>query len=448
MRRFLTMSRSFKVSRQMPELISPARLTPREIKPLSDIDDQDQLRLHLSLINFYRNRSDNDTTRTEDPVKVIKAALAETLVSYYPFAGRVKELSGGKLAVDCTGEGAVFVEADSDGTLEEFQGNEIQPPFPCLDKLMCSSLSGITDSPLLHIQVTRFRCGGFSFGLCFNHTIADGVGIAQFQKALSEIARGAPAPSVTPVWRRELLKARDPPRVTCVHKIYEDDNSFCDYHGTDSDMVRKSFFFGPAEISALRNSLRLKCSSFDLIAACLWRCRTIALQFDSDEEVRFIAPVNARSRVEPALPEGYYGNAIAIPVAVTTAGKLIENPLSYAVDWVIKAKSEVTDEYMKSLADLIVLKGRLNGFPQFLKASSYIVSDTRRLGLDEIDFGWGNPVYAGPAISDTEPCHFYSFLIPKMNKQGVKGMVVPVCLPKAAMKRFSEEIEVMVKSFV
>jgi hypothetical protein len=43
----------------------------------------------------------------KDPIKVLKHALSQTLVYYYPLAGRIREGARGKLMVDCTGEGDV-----------------------------------------------------------------------------------------------------------------------------------------------------------------------------------------------------------------------------------------------------------------------------------------------------------------------------------------------------
>lgn len=139
----------FRVRRQKAELIAPAKPTPRETKFLSDIDDQEGLRFQIPVINFYRKGSDN-----YDPVQVIKKAIAETLVFYYPFAGRLREGNGRKLMVDCTGEGVMFVEADADVTLEEF-GDELQPPFPCLEELLYDvpGSAGVVNCPLLVIQV-------------------------------------------------------------------------------------------------------------------------------------------------------------------------------------------------------------------------------------------------------------------------------------------------------
>ncbi|RHN55135.1 putative 13-hydroxylupanine O-tigloyltransferase [Medicago truncatula] len=44
----------------------------------------------------------------KDPVEVIRNAIAQALVFYYPLAD-----SGGKLMVDCNKEGVMFIEADA-----------------------------------------------------------------------------------------------------------------------------------------------------------------------------------------------------------------------------------------------------------------------------------------------------------------------------------------------
>ncbi|KAL0423360.1 UNVERIFIED_CONTAM: Benzyl alcohol O-benzoyltransferase [Sesamum radiatum] len=141
---------TFKVTRQNPELIRPAKPTPHEFKPLSDIDDQEGLRFQLPLIQFFRK---NPAMDRKDPVKLIRDALAKALVFYYPFAGRLREMADGKLVVECTGEGALFIEADADVRLEQF-GDTLQPPFPCMEELLYDvpGSSDMVNCPLLLIQ--------------------------------------------------------------------------------------------------------------------------------------------------------------------------------------------------------------------------------------------------------------------------------------------------------
>nr|XP_023917515.1 benzyl alcohol O-benzoyltransferase-like [Quercus suber] len=141
----------FIVRRRKPELVVPAKPTPHEFKQLSDIDDQEGLRFQIPFIQFYKY---DPSMKGRDPVRVIREALAQTLVFYYPFAGRLREGPGRKLVVECTGEGIIFIEADADVTLEQF-GDTLQPPFPCWEELLFEvpGSRGILNCPLLHIQV-------------------------------------------------------------------------------------------------------------------------------------------------------------------------------------------------------------------------------------------------------------------------------------------------------
>ncbi|GMN55312.1 hypothetical protein TIFTF001_024429 [Ficus carica] len=434
----------FTVRRREPELIAPANPTPRELKQLSDIDDQAGLRFQIPSVLFYRH---SPSMNGRDPVRVIREALAKTLVFYYPLAGRLREGPAGKLSVDCTGEGVLFIEADADVTLEQF-GEDLQPPFPCFEQLLYDvpGSGGIIDSPLLLIQVTRLKCGGFIFANRVNHTMCDAAGLIQFITAVAEIARSACAPSVPPVWRRELLNARNPPRITCTHHEFELSTNEANTKDitnptftTLSLEAHRSFFFGPAEVSALQRMVpdpqQEGYSTFDLLTAFLWRCLTIALHLNPEAEVRVIMNVNTRSKFNPPLPTGYYGNAFAYTTAHSTAGKLCSNPLEYALGLVKRAKGNVTEEYMRSLADLLVIRGR----PGFPMDRIYGISDLRYAGFGGVDFGWGKPAYGGVAGSIPSMA---SFLVPfKSNVRGEKGIVVPVCLPIHAMERFSKELE-------
>ncbi|XP_051117831.1 benzyl alcohol O-benzoyltransferase-like [Andrographis paniculata] len=432
---------TFKVNRRSPELIPPAKPTPHELKPLSDIDDQQGLRFQIRTIQFYRRSA---AMAGRDPVAVIRRALATALVFYYPFAGRLREGAARKLVVECTGEGVLFIEADADVELRQF-GASVQPPFPCLEELLhdVAGSDGIIGCPLLLIQVTRLKCGGFIFALRLNHTMSDAAGLAQFMAAVADISRGADAPSILPVWQRHLLNARNPPCVSHAHRAYDHAPPRTTTIPAEN-MVHRSFFFGAAEISALRRRLppRLHNSStFAILAACLWRCRTTAISPAAGDEVRLLCIVNARRRFNPPLPAGYYGNAIAYPVATAAAGKLSENPFQYAVDLVRRTTAAVTEEYMKSLPDFMVMNRR----PGFMMDRSYLISDLRAAGFREVDFGWGKPEYGGPARGCTATSTYF---LPFTNEGGENGILVPVCLGVNAMEVFAEELQKLLRNTV
>ncbi|GER27250.1 HXXXD-type acyl-transferase family protein [Striga asiatica] len=404
---------TFKVTRKKPELLRPAKPTPHEFKSLSDIDDQESLRVQIPVMQFYRK---SPSMEGKDPVRIIRTAVSRALVYYYPLAGRLREVTGRKLVVECTGEGVLFIEADADVSLAEFVVSP-QPPFHCFEELLYDvpGSSGVTGCPLMLIQ---------------------------FMSAIGEHAIGAQSPSILPVWERQLLTARDPPRVTRAHLEYD---TLPDGDSIPLDnLVQRSFFFGPAEISALRSllqpNLNLRCTTFELVTACLWRCRTAALATDRGQVFRLDCIVNCRKRLDPPLPDGYYGNALVWPAAVSAAGDLSDNPLEYAVGLVRRAKSEATEEYVRSVADRMVKSGR----PIFSMVRTLIVSDLTGLGFEKVDYGWGHPIYGGnpvPGIMGFPGVCFYSWW---KNSEGEKGVLVPVYLPASAMEVFAKELKVMI----
>ncbi|XP_071688334.1 benzyl alcohol O-benzoyltransferase-like [Rutidosis leptorrhynchoides] len=427
---------TFTVRRRETKLIKPAEPTPIEMKPLSDLDTQEALWVQAPMIQIYR---DDIKMRNINPATVIRKALAKLLVLYYPFAGRIREGPGRKLEVDCSGQGVLFIEAEADVRVEQF-GETVLPPFPCLEELIYDvpGSSGMVDSPLLLIQVTRLLCGGFIIIIRINHIMCDAQGMSQFITALGEMTRGAAIPSILPVWQRELLLPRNPPRVTYTHHEYDQvpiTNTIC----LNTNMVSKAFFFGPTEISILRNHLPThlkRCTPFELVSAVVWRCRSIAIQPDPEDILRIIFPVNGRYKFKPYIPKGYYGNCVAVPAALSTAKDLFSKPLGHALELVLKAKSCVTEDYIRSTIDLMVLRGR----PNITSVNSYFLTDLTQARFNDIDFGWGKAVYGGPAVEDVFS-RIGNLYLPYTSKKGEFGAVIPMCLPKPTMERFVKELD-------
>ncbi|KAL6865330.1 hypothetical protein ACP4OV_016481 [Aristida adscensionis] len=431
---------TFAVRRREPALVGPAAPTPRETKRLSDIDDQEVLRGHVPFIFFYRGRAQlaGGGGAGDDPAGAIRRALGEALVPYYPLAGRLREVEGRKLVVDCTGEGVVFVEADADVRLPELEAAGLRPPFPCMDQLLfdVEGSNGVLGCPLLLVQVTRLLCGGFVLALRLNHTICDAMGLGQFLSAVAELARGSPAVTVSPAWSRELLEARSPPKPAFPHREYDavPMPPPPPAAAAAGAMVMRTFTFAPADVAAIKKRLPPRlgatATAFEALTAALWRARTAALELPPEEEVRLVVIANFRGVRELGLPHGYYGNACVPPAVVVTAGELVAGTVGDAVELVRRAKAAVTAEYVRSTADVLVLRGR----PAVAMANLFVVSDNRHAGFRRVDFGWGEPAYGGPA----DALFVASFLVAVED-----AVAVPVLLPQPAMDRLAAEVKTL-----
>jgi benzyl alcohol O-benzoyltransferase len=87
--------------------------------------------------------------------------------------------------------------------------------------------------------------------------------------------------------------------------------------------VHRSFFFGHRELSVLKDQLssksRVFVMKFELIVACLCKCRTIAVGYNPREKVRLMFVVDARGKQGLKIPQGFYETALAFPMADSEA---------------------------------------------------------------------------------------------------------------------------------
>jgi hypothetical protein len=240
--------------------------------------------------------------------------------------------------------------------------------------------------PAGNFQVTTFTCGGFVIGLRTNHAVADGTGAAQFLNAVGDLARGLPEPRVKPVWARDSypdpdIKPGPLPELPVLALEY----IAFDFPVAYLDKVKSQY----AEFSGGKI-----CSGFDIVIAKLWQCRTRAIGAAPNTEVRlcFFASVRHVLKLEP----GYYGNSI-FPVKVCApAEKVAGASVTEIVGMVRDAKRRMAEECL-SWAE-----NRTDGRDPFQMAFNYesvYVSDWSKLGFNDVDYGYGAPMAAGPLVN-------------------------------------------------
>ena len=116
----------FEVRRTSRSYVRPAAATPAGSLELSAIDRVVGLRHMVPSLNVYPPRgcgaaAGEGQLQQQSPASVVREALGKALVDYYPLAGRLVDGPGGPASarVECTGEGAWFVEAVAGCSLED-----------------------------------------------------------------------------------------------------------------------------------------------------------------------------------------------------------------------------------------------------------------------------------------------------------------------------------------
>ncbi|KAL0539170.1 hypothetical protein IC582_023351 [Cucumis melo] len=385
------------VKRCKPSLVKPCEKTPSTILHLSPIDSLPVLRCNARTLHVFR-----DSPSEASPAAIIREALSKALVPYYPLAGRLKPQTY-PLQLDCSNQeqGILFVEASSDSTLDSlmYLDDLSSIPFHLLlpEEHESESESESEAEALVKMQITEFACGGFVIGLIFCHSICDGLGAAQFLKAVGEFARGIDlAPTIKPTWDRDFFP--NPPQNAPINlqiaipipppplPKYSLQHTNIDIPIDRINALKKQF----------QESTGITCSTFEIVAACFWRSRTRAVyeaSGDNNQEIKLVFFANCREMVEPPLPKGFYGNCF-FPVRISSWSKGIgEMPINEVVKLIQEAKSRVGREF----GEYISQKTRESDpFAPPLEYSTLFISEWGRLGFNEVDYGFGPPVHVVP----------------------------------------------------
>ncbi|PIA50772.1 hypothetical protein AQUCO_01200191v1 [Aquilegia coerulea] len=383
---------TYTVTRSSGVMVQPCESTPSGTLNLSVIDKLPMLQVNPRTLHVFRHG--------HEVGKVVREALSKALVPYYPLAGRLIESSEGELQIACTGDGVWFVEASSDCTLDFVNYFDNVPLLSTDDLYPPSPPKSYDVNPLIQLQITSFACKGFTVGLVDSHTVIDGLGSVQFHTAVGEFARGFLHPTIAPVWHRDripapakLTRALGDPKLLPLPQPSTPSYQL-EYACTD---------FSLSQINKLKNEyLELTgkhCSTFDVVAATLWRQRTRALDLEKHTVVILAFAINARQILNPPLPTGFYGNCI-FPASVSiSSGCLLKASNAEVVKLIKDAKDRAPTEFTKWIKS-----NEVDDSDDVFAISLYhtlYLSDWRHLGIDQIDYGWGhsvNVIAAGGSI--------------------------------------------------
>lgn len=110
--------------------------------------------------------------------------------------------------------------------------------------------------------------------------------------------------------------------------------------------------------------------------------------------------------------------------AETGANDLVNSNLYHTIKLVQHAKSSLTDDYVRSMVDLLEDKNYKTDL-----SASLVISQWSKLGLEDLDFGEGKPLHMGPVTSD-----IYCLFLPVIGDSN--SMRVLVSMPENVVERF------------
>ncbi|EEF49074.1 BAHD acyltransferase DCR [Ricinus communis] len=379
----------------------------------------------------------------EDIVGKLKDGLGVVLEDFHQLAGKLGKDEDGVFRVeyDDDMEGVEIVEATAEGiSLDDLTVEEGTTSFKELIPYNgILNLEGL-HRPLLAVQLTKLK-DGVVMGCAFNHAILDGTSTWHFMSSWAEICNGATSISVSPFLQR--TKARDT-RVKLDVTLPPDPldaSSEADARPVPQ-LREKVFKFSEAAIDMIKSKVNANppldgskpFSTFQSLAVHIWRHVTHARELKPEDYTVFTVFADCRKRVDPPMPESYFGNLIQAIFTATAVGLLTMNPPEFGAA-VIQKAIEAHDA--KAINERNKEWESAPKIFQFKDAgvNCVAVGSSPRFPVYDVDFGWGKPESVRSGCNNRFDGMVYLY----QGKSGGRSIDVEISLEAGVMERLEKD---------
>ncbi|XP_050233400.1 stemmadenine O-acetyltransferase-like [Mercurialis annua] len=392
------------VERVSEECIKPSSSTPSHPKTYTiSLLDQFIPSMYFPIILFYHNQNPNLTdikTVISERSKLLKKSLSETLTRFYPLAGKHKD----NLSVDCNDEGVYYVEARANISLSKYQNEFIASTATLLPQKFSYYEELAPGSYVAMIQETNFACGGISIGILASHKIMDGTAACFFIKHWAKVATKSYEGLVCPNFNSSFIFPKNdefPKEASLVEMMSPT-------LVQQKKMTTKRIGFNASAVASLKaKAMRLGVenpTSVEVVSALFTEhLMAISKVRSGTEKAHAVThAVNLRRKASPPFSEDSVGNFIwtaatlCKPKEATFSTILLqirESIASVDSDFVEKLQGDKglvkLYERVKEMRTSVIAPPGLSCEVDQIKFVSWC-----KLGLYEIDFGWGKPSWA------------------------------------------------------
>ncbi|KAG6431455.1 hypothetical protein SASPL_109534 [Salvia splendens] len=229
------------------------------------------MKLHYLRGIYYFERQAFEGLR----ILAIKEPMFDWLNKYPVTSGRFRRAESGRAYIKCNDCGVRFLEAKCDKTLEEW----FQIRDASLENLLVSNqIIGpeLGFSPLVLIQLTKFKCGGTSMGLSWAHVLGDAFSAAEFLNMLGRLVAGqdlGPPFDLAQSLTKSVI-SNDPPKVVDDPIAVKRVEPVGDNWLTPTTFKLEPFYFDvtPTQLDHLQSKVGPKFGPFEAISAITWKC--------------------------------------------------------------------------------------------------------------------------------------------------------------------------------
>ncbi|XP_015868896.3 acyltransferase Pun1-like [Ziziphus jujuba] len=419
-----------KVDMIAKERIKPSSPTPYNLKNFKlSLLDQIQPPIYGLIIFFYS--ADDTKTNCAYYSKRLKNSLSQTLTSFYPMAGRLNN----DTSVDCSDEGALFVEANIACNLSDIL---TQPEAELLNHFLPTNdpkTLELAPGCIALIQLTSFQCGGIAISVCLSHKLFDVSSLLTILHGWTSTARGSGEAvlRVPPVFVGDsLLKTRELSSFMSRPNLMP----------PPGKLRTKRFVFEASKIANLKVEVgligKLYPSRVEVVSALILKTamaasRSMTGSSSSSRPSVLFQAVDLRRRMKPPLPDNSIGNLFWVVPVVINESEMDLRTMVWKMKEAVDDFSKIATKF-KGEEGFSIISEFFKGREVFKEMERYSCTSWCKFPLYETDFGFGKPVW----VSSTSIA-FKNTIVLVDTKQG-DGIEAWVTLEEENMSLFEEKL--------
>ncbi|KAK4492753.1 hypothetical protein RD792_000072, partial [Penstemon davidsonii] len=387
----------------------------------------------------------------EEIVEKLKDGLVLVLEEFYQLAGKLEKDEDGVFKVvyddDMVGVEVVTAVAEEVDVAELTAEDGTSKFKELLPYNGILNLEGM-QRPLLAVQLTKLK-DGLAIGCAFNHAILDGTSTWHFMSSWADICNGSTSISIPPFLERtkargtrvklDLSQPSDAPE-------HAKSASNADVAAKpDPPLREKVFKFSESAIDQIKSKVNANnpskpFSTFQSLSAHIWQAVTRARELTLQDYTVYTVFADCRKRVDPPMPENYFGNLIQAIFTVTGAGLILTNPVEFGADLIrtaieshnAEAINKRNDEWEKNP---IIFQYKDAG------VNCVAVGSSPRFKVYDVDFGWGRPESVRSGLNNRFDGMVYLY----PGKSGGRSIDVEISLEGNAMERLEKDKEFLME---
>ncbi|KAL3377668.1 hypothetical protein AABB24_003862 [Solanum stoloniferum] len=392
--------------------------------------------IYIPFAFFYpkvqqREESNNSHNELSHIAHLLQTSLSQTLASYYPYAGKLRDNS----TVDCNDMGAEFsivrIKCHMSEILDHSDASHAESIVFPKDLPWANNYEG---GNLLIAQVCKFDCGGIAISVCLSHKIGDGCSVINLLNDWSRITCGHNT------------------NITLAPRFVGDSIFSTQKYGpliaplmesNVSECVQKRFIFPTAKLDAFRAKVAAESgvenpTETEVVSALLFKC-VIKAASNTTTTSKLVHYLDVRTMMTPPLPRSAIGNILSVLSTIATKEQDIEIPtlvrnLRKGVEVAYKKDQVEQNELILEIVESI-RKGKIPFDDE--NCSMYFCCNLFKYPYYNVDFGWGKPERV--SIPNGPFKNFFFF----MDYQNGRGLEARVMLKKQHMSEFERDEELL-----